>query len=246
MTLTGPGSSSTAGPAGGWRPSPPGRPSRTAGGAFDDRHRLPPAAPHPAGGVTGQPLAFGFRAASADDPAELPAVAAVADLDLMQARRHAAVLTGYHLARDLTALRQADGMTGGAGWQPWRTTGLTAARRRPRGPGRLRPRPARRPAPGSGLSAGRDQPGTASRPPRTGELAPGNAGGGAGTGDRAAVRQAPRPLRMGRNSGHRGGHGRSHMGLPALAGGQQRTLRLTAAAPRHADAEHPAAAAGRR
>jgi hypothetical protein len=61
--------------------------------------------------VTGQTLAFGFRAVSADDPAELPAVAAIADLDLMQARRHAAVLTGYHLARDLTALRQADGTT---------------------------------------------------------------------------------------------------------------------------------------
>jgi hypothetical protein len=61
--------------------------------------------------VTGQTLAFGFRAVSADDPAELPAVAAVADLDLMQARRHAAVLTGYHLVQDLTALRQADGMT---------------------------------------------------------------------------------------------------------------------------------------
>nr|MDQ2814824.1 hypothetical protein [Actinomycetota bacterium] len=50
--------------------------------------------------VTGQTLAFGFRAVSAGDPAELPAVAAVADLDLMQARRHAAVLTGYHLAQD--------------------------------------------------------------------------------------------------------------------------------------------------
>ena len=42
--------------------------------------------------VTGQTLAFGFRAASTSDPAEVPAVAAVADLDLMQARRHAAVL----------------------------------------------------------------------------------------------------------------------------------------------------------
>jgi hypothetical protein len=61
--------------------------------------------------VTGQTLAFGFRAVSAGDPADLPAVAAVADLDLMQARRHAAVLTGYHLTQDLAALRQADGMT---------------------------------------------------------------------------------------------------------------------------------------
>jgi hypothetical protein len=61
--------------------------------------------------VTGQALAFGFRAASTSDPAEVPAVAAVADLDLMQARRHAAVLTGYHLDKDLAALQQADGVT---------------------------------------------------------------------------------------------------------------------------------------
>jgi hypothetical protein len=61
--------------------------------------------------VTGQRLAFGFRAASATDPAQVPAVAAVADLDLMQARRHAAVLTGYGLTRDLTGLRQSAGAT---------------------------------------------------------------------------------------------------------------------------------------
>jgi hypothetical protein len=62
--------------------------------------------------VTGQTLAFGFRAASASDPADVPGVAAVADLDLMQARRHAAVLTGYHLGTDLAALQEADGVTG--------------------------------------------------------------------------------------------------------------------------------------
>jgi hypothetical protein len=61
--------------------------------------------------VTGQTLAFGFRAASASGPAEVPAVAAVADLDLMQARRHAVVLTGYHLDKDLAALQRADGVT---------------------------------------------------------------------------------------------------------------------------------------
>jgi hypothetical protein len=61
--------------------------------------------------VTGQTLTFGFRAVSAGDPVELPAVGAVADLDLMQARRHAAVLAGYHLSRDLAALRPADGTT---------------------------------------------------------------------------------------------------------------------------------------
>jgi hypothetical protein len=58
--------------------------------------------------VTAQTLTFGFRAATASDPAEVPAVATVADLDLMQARRHAAVLTGYHLTNDLFALQDAD------------------------------------------------------------------------------------------------------------------------------------------
>jgi hypothetical protein len=61
--------------------------------------------------VTGQTLAFGFRAASAVSPAEVPAVAAVADLDLMQARRRAAVLVGYHLDEDLAALQRAGGVT---------------------------------------------------------------------------------------------------------------------------------------
>ncbi|HEY7145012.1 MAG TPA: hypothetical protein VH637_12265 [Streptosporangiaceae bacterium] len=55
--------------------------------------------------VTEQTLTFGFRAASADDPADLPALAVVADLDLMQARRHAAVLAGRLLASDLAALQ---------------------------------------------------------------------------------------------------------------------------------------------
>ena len=62
--------------------------------------------------VTGQTLTFGFRAVGAGDPAEVPAVAAVADLDLLQARRHAAVLAGYHLGKDLAALLGAAGVTG--------------------------------------------------------------------------------------------------------------------------------------
>jgi hypothetical protein len=57
--------------------------------------------------VTEQTLTFGFRAASADEPADMSALAALADLDLMQARRHAAVLAGYLLAGDLAALRSA-------------------------------------------------------------------------------------------------------------------------------------------
>src|SRR5579859_7412390 len=57
--------------------------------------------------VTEHTLTFGFRAASADDPADVPALAAIADLDLMQARRHAAVLAGHLLSGDLAVLRQA-------------------------------------------------------------------------------------------------------------------------------------------
>jgi hypothetical protein len=57
--------------------------------------------------VTEQTLTFGFRAASAEDPADIPALAAIADLDLMQARRHAAILAGHLLAKELAALRQA-------------------------------------------------------------------------------------------------------------------------------------------
>ena len=57
--------------------------------------------------VAEQTLAFGFRAAGGDDQADMPALAAVADLDMMQARRHAAVLAGHLLADDLAAVRQA-------------------------------------------------------------------------------------------------------------------------------------------
>jgi hypothetical protein len=62
--------------------------------------------------VTAQTLTFGFHAASASDPAQAPAVATVADLDLLQARRHAAILTGYHLLNDLSALQQANTAAG--------------------------------------------------------------------------------------------------------------------------------------
>jgi hypothetical protein len=55
--------------------------------------------------VTERTLTFGFRAASIDDAAEAPGLAAVADLDLMQARRHAAVLAALRLAGDAAALR---------------------------------------------------------------------------------------------------------------------------------------------
>jgi hypothetical protein len=51
-------------------------------------------------------LTFGFRAASATGAAETPLLAAVADVDLLQARRHAAVLAGHSLPADLYLLRK--------------------------------------------------------------------------------------------------------------------------------------------
>ena len=148
--------------------------------------------------VTEQTLTFGFRAASTDDAAEAPGLAAVADLDLMQARRHAAVLAGAPAGRRPgrpAAGRRRGGATG-AGSRRARMGGPRSGG----GPGgdvRLRARPARLPAAGAGLPAGRDRHrlrrlvawrGPASRPPGCG------AGGGAGADDRAGLRPAPGPL----------------------------------------------------
>ena len=57
--------------------------------------------------VTEGTLTFGFRAASTADGNRICRVAGVADLDLMQARRHARFLAGHALAADLHALREA-------------------------------------------------------------------------------------------------------------------------------------------
>ena len=56
--------------------------------------------------ITEETLTFGFRAASATCAAETPLLAAVADVDLLQARRHAAVLAGHRLPADLHVLRK--------------------------------------------------------------------------------------------------------------------------------------------
>ena len=217
MTPTGPGSSSTAGPSRGWRlhrlADSRRRPAGTCGVAivYLPLHRTQAVT------VTEQTLTFGFRAASTDDPAEVPGLAAVADLDLMQARRHAAVLAGHLLAGDLAALRQAGDAAALRGLaaveREWAARGKAAGRA---ATVRLRARPARQPAAGAGLPAGRTSAprlaarrGTGSRPPG------GDAGGGAGADDRAALRPAPGPLRVGRDAAHRAGHGRRHMGLPA-------------------------------
>jgi len=61
--------------------------------------------------ITGQTLAFGFRAASITGEAEAGALAALADLDLIQARRHAAILTGCMLSGELAGLQMPAGVT---------------------------------------------------------------------------------------------------------------------------------------
>ena len=61
--------------------------------------------------VTGQTLTFGFRAASITGEAETGALAGLADLDLIQARRHAAILTGCMLSRTLAELQRRAGTT---------------------------------------------------------------------------------------------------------------------------------------
>ncbi len=61
--------------------------------------------------VTGQTLAFGFRAASITGQAEAGALARLADSDLSQARRHAEILTGCALSRALAELQALAGIT---------------------------------------------------------------------------------------------------------------------------------------
>jgi hypothetical protein len=57
--------------------------------------------------VTEQTIAFGFRAAAIEDRRCAGDLAAAADLDLMQARRHAVILAGHDLTTELRALRAA-------------------------------------------------------------------------------------------------------------------------------------------
>jgi len=59
--------------------------------------------------VTEGTVSFGFRAAAAEDGDGdcLAELVALADLDMMQARRHAAILAGHALAAGLRGLRQA-------------------------------------------------------------------------------------------------------------------------------------------
>ncbi|HEV2378077.1 MAG TPA: hypothetical protein VGS19_38675 [Streptosporangiaceae bacterium] len=59
--------------------------------------------------VTQETLTFGFHAASANGEADTRALAGLAGLDLLQARRHAAVLTGHLLPESLTVLRALAG-----------------------------------------------------------------------------------------------------------------------------------------
>jgi hypothetical protein len=57
--------------------------------------------------VTEDTVSFGFRAVSTADDGSIDQVARVADLDLLQARRHARFLAGHALGGSLRALRDA-------------------------------------------------------------------------------------------------------------------------------------------
>lgn len=57
--------------------------------------------------ITEATLTFGFRAASTVDADNVRELAELADLDLMQARRHAAALAGHDLPPHLRVLRNA-------------------------------------------------------------------------------------------------------------------------------------------
>jgi hypothetical protein len=61
--------------------------------------------------VTGPTLTFGFRAASITGETEAGTLAGLADVDLSQARRHAAILTGCMLSRTLADLQRHAGTT---------------------------------------------------------------------------------------------------------------------------------------
>jgi|SRR5450755_482528 hypothetical protein len=61
--------------------------------------------------VTGQIMTFGFRAASIIREADAGALAVLADLDLIQARRHAAILTGCMLGAEVADLQMAAEVT---------------------------------------------------------------------------------------------------------------------------------------
>ncbi|KLL10578.1 MULTISPECIES: hypothetical protein [Protofrankia] len=57
--------------------------------------------------VSDAALRFGFHALAVDDPAEIPAVVAMVDGLLVQARRRAVILAGHRLADDLARLAAA-------------------------------------------------------------------------------------------------------------------------------------------
>jgi hypothetical protein len=91
----------TAGP----RTSEPWQDGASAAVVYLPLHRTQPMT------VTEETLTFGFHAVSTESSADASAMAVLADLDLMQARRHAAVLTGHFLPGDLAMLRIPAGET---------------------------------------------------------------------------------------------------------------------------------------
>ena len=82
--------------------------------ARGNRHRVPAAAPDPHAGHNGGDVDLWVPRSQRHLRGRNTALAAVADVDLMQARRHAAVLAGHSLPADLHLLRKhtVDGTRG--------------------------------------------------------------------------------------------------------------------------------------
>ena len=175
--------------------------------------------------VTEDTLAFGFRAASAASDDDLPALASVADLDLLQARRHARFLAGHALSDSVRALRRHVPITGARGlaaveadWDPGRARargkaemidsctdgGDLAVACRNAG---ITASP---PCADCGLASGTAVPEAAA--------APGGRCCGTGSGHRPCLRQEERVVCVGRHAGHDPDHGRYGLGpVPGTA-----------------------------
>ena len=166
--------------------------------------------------ITEETLTFGFRAAGATCAAETPLLAAVADVDLLQARRHAAVLAGHRLPADLHLLRKHTAATATRGLAA--VEGVWAERHtHRRGTATMIDSAEDLPAPGDLVerkpirghrscrrlfAATADGHGVDRRPD-----------GGTCSGHRPGLRPAPAAVPMARNGGHPPHDARERMGL---------------------------------
>jgi hypothetical protein len=165
--------------------------------------------------VTGQTLTFGFHAGGADGTAQVPGLAAVAGLALMQARTHARLLAGHLPAADLAALQRVGGaaLRGlAAAGHEWADRGALPGRAAmfdcgldlPGGP------PLEQACQQAGLVIHAADPGRITRPRAAARRCSGRWGS-------RWCAPGTWALRLDWHAGHRAGHGRYHLGLPALA-----------------------------